>query len=78
MVLDVRGRIAKYLLDNVKPSGTSVALAFTQDDLAAAVGSTRVTVNKVLAGFEGRGLVRLGRRQIDVLSVEGLRAEVRD
>ena len=46
MLLDVPSRIAKYLLD----SGTGLpephALTLTQDELAAAVGSTRVTVNR--------------------------------
>ena len=77
MLLDVRGRVAKYLLDGATGDGQSAALDLTQDELAAAVGSTRVTVNKVLADLEHRGLVRVGRRHVDVVSPDALRAEIR-
>jgi CRP-like cAMP-binding protein len=40
------------------------------------VGSTRVTVNKVLADFEHRGLIRVARRHIDVLAPDKLRKEI--
>ena len=77
MLLDVRGRIAKYLLDATTGDGQGAALDLTQDELAAAVGSTRVTVNKVLADLEQRGLVRVGRRHVEVVAPAALRAEIR-
>ena len=75
MLLDVPSRLAKYLLD---ANGTADphALTLTQDELAAAVGSTRVTVNKVLADFEHRGLIRVARRHVDVLAPDLLRKEI--
>ena len=60
---DVPGRLAKYLLE-IDQQGTQ--LPITQDDLAAAIGSTRVTVNKLLADLERRGLIRVDRRRIEV------------
>lgn len=76
MVLDVRGRIAKYLLDATE-EGHDLVIELTQDDLASAVGSTRVTVNKVLADLEHRGLVRVQRRRVEVVKADGLRGEIR-
>jgi hypothetical protein len=35
-----------------------------------------VTVNKILADFEHRGLIRVARRHVDVLSAERLRKEI--
>jgi CRP/FNR family cyclic AMP-dependent transcriptional regulator len=76
MLLDVPSRIAKYLLDSGNAQTDPHALTLTQDELAAAVGSTRVTVNKVLADFEHRGLIRVARRHVDVLVPDRLRREI--
>src|SRR5207253_9563776 len=74
MFLDVPGRLAKYLLELARVQADA---PITQDDLAAAIGSTRVTVNKLLADFEKRGLVRVERRHIEVLDQARLAAETR-
>ncbi|HKY50541.1 MAG TPA: Crp/Fnr family transcriptional regulator [Candidatus Limnocylindria bacterium] len=76
MLLDVPSRVAKYLLDSGEGEGRVASLTLTQDELAAAVGSTRVTVNKVLADFEHRGLIRVSRRHVDVISRDQLRREI--
>ena len=76
MVLDVRGRVAKYLLDSAQ-DGHGLVIELTQDDLASAVGSTRVTVNKVLADLEHRGLVRVERRRVEIVKQDALRGEIR-
>src|SRR5919204_194716 len=72
VLLDDAGRLAKYLLElrRVQPD-----VPITQEDLAAAIGSTRVTVNKLLADFERRGLVRVGPRRFEVVDPHGLEAE---
>jgi CRP/FNR family cyclic AMP-dependent transcriptional regulator len=72
--LDVPGRLAKYL---VELGHTGGRLPITQDDLAAAIGSTRVTVNKVLADFERRGLISVDRRKVQILDDAKLRREIR-
>ncbi len=72
--LDVPGRLACYLLE-LKAIGGH--LPIRQDDLAAAIGSTRVTVNKVLADFERRGMVRVDRRKFEILDAAALEKEMR-
>jgi len=76
MLLDVPSRLAKYILDSGNGQPDPHALTLTQDELAQAVGSTRVTVNKVLADFEHRGLIRVARRHVDVLAPDRLRKEI--
>ena len=71
--LDVASRLAKYLVE----VGRAGKMALTQDDLAAAIGSTRMTVNKLLADFERRGLIEVGRRNIRVLDESSLLREIR-
>lgn len=76
MLLDVPSRVAKYILDSEDGRAHVHAMTLTQDELAAAVGSTRVTVNKILADFEHRGLIRVSRRHVDVLAPALLRKEI--
>jgi CRP-like cAMP-binding protein len=76
MHLDVPSRVAKYLLDSGDGKVRPLTVTLTQDELASAVGSTRVTVNKVLADFEQRGLIRVSRRHVDVIERDRLRKEI--
>ena len=71
---DVPGRLAKYLLETDSEGSVH---PITQDDLAAAIGSTRVTVNKLLADLERRGLISVERRRILVRDRAGLEKETR-
>lgn len=71
--LDVPGRLAKYLMELERVDGA----VLTQDDIAAAIGSTRVTVNKTLADFERRALIAVDRRRVRILDEAGLRREIR-
>ena len=63
--LDVPGRVAKWLLARAETSGTRrpegvvVPLGLSQGELAAELGTTRVSVNKALKGFEARGAIAL-------------------
>src|SRR3982074_1397937 len=72
--LDVTSRLAKYLVEVAR---LGRALPLTQDDLAAAVGSTRMTVNKLLADFERRGLINVERRNVRVIDEKSLLREIR-
>ena len=72
--LDVPSRLAKYLLE-LKATGSD--LPITQDDLAAAVGSTRFTVNKLLADFQRRGLIKVDRRRVEIIDEAQLLGEIR-
>ena len=72
--LDVPGRLACYLLEL---KAISLDLPIRQDDLASAIGSTRETVNKLLADFERRGIVRVSRRKFEILDADALEVEMR-
>ncbi|MCX7162570.1 MAG: Crp/Fnr family transcriptional regulator [Betaproteobacteria bacterium] len=45
----------------------------THQQLADELGSVREMVSRLLKGFAGQGLVRLGREQVEVLDAAGLR-----
>ena len=54
-------------------AGTLDGGTFTQDDIAAAVSASRVTVSRVLADFARTGWVELGYRTINLLEPEQLK-----
>ena len=64
-----RWRVANYLL-TLSPAGGPVSC--TQDDIAAAVSASRVTVSRVLADFARQGWVELGYRTISLMAPERL------
>jgi CRP/FNR family cyclic AMP-dependent transcriptional regulator len=70
--LRVAGRVARYIVELKQRQGISL----TQDDFAAAIGATREQVNRTLADFERRGLIRLNRRAIEILDEPALRREI--
>ena len=74
--LDVPGRVAKCLLD-LSAAHARTEIELTQDDLAAFVGATRVSVNRALADLVSQGAIELGRRHIAVKEPLVLRKQVR-
>ncbi len=80
--LDVPGRVAKWLLARAethgarRPEGIAVPLGLSQGELAAEIGTTRVSVNKALKGFEARGVIALDleRDEVVLRQPEELRA----
>lgn len=76
--LDVPSRVAKCLIDLSETVGTPEhEIALTQDDLAAFVGATRVSVNRVLADLESRGMITVSRRRIAIVDPIRLQKEIR-
>src|SRR6266576_2055818 len=69
------GSLAVLKRNEVARLGRSLPL--TQDDLASAIGSTRMTVNKLLADFERRGFIKVERRNVRVLDEKSLLLEIR-
>jgi CRP/FNR family transcriptional regulator, cyclic AMP receptor protein len=75
-------RVARQLLalalryGVAEDGGTRIDLRLTQDDLASLSGTTRETVNRVLAALRDQGLVRAERAQVWVPSVAALRSAV--
>jgi CRP/FNR family cyclic AMP-dependent transcriptional regulator len=77
--LDLTGRLAARLARLAEEHGTREAdgsirldAPLTQSDLAAMIGATRQSVNKLLGEFEEEGLLRLERDSIVVADVPAL------
>ena len=66
-----RWRVANYLLALSPANGL---ISCTQDDIAAAVSASRVTVSRVLNEFAQKGWVELGYRSVRVLQPQELEA----
>jgi CRP-like cAMP-binding protein len=82
--LDITGRLAARLVRLAQEGGAPLAdgsvrlrTNLTQADLAAMVGCTRQSVNKLLGQFTDDGLVRLERDAIVLIDIDGLIATAR-
>jgi len=77
--LDLEGRLAKKLLELAEEYGRDVEgaieieLPLTQEDLAAMIGATRTSVNRLLGWYEDHGAIRRRGRRIVVTDRERLR-----
>jgi len=77
----VRGRLARFLLEHASTelSGTAganeVTRHWTQEEIAAYLGTVRDMVGRTLRAFADAGLVRMDRQRIKLLDREGLEAE---
>jgi CRP-like cAMP-binding protein len=71
-------RVVRQLLGLASRYGTAdggiirIDLHLTQDDLASLSGTTRETVNRVLAQLRDQGLIRVERARVSVLDYEQL------
>jgi CRP-like cAMP-binding protein len=81
--LDVTGRLAKCLLrlaGEGRPDGAGgirLRSALSQSELAAMVGCTRQSANRVIGQFTDDGLIRLERDSIVVIDLPGLERATR-
>jgi CRP-like cAMP-binding protein len=82
--LDIAGRLAARLARMAEEQGSpgrdgEIRLdgPITQGELAAMVGSTRQSVNKLLGYLVADGLIRVDRDSIAILDLEGLRRAAR-
>jgi CRP/FNR family transcriptional regulator/CRP/FNR family cyclic AMP-dependent transcriptional regulator len=82
--LDITGRLAARLARMAEEQGVPgdggeirIAGPITQGDLAAMVGSTRQSVNKLLGYFADDGLIRLDRDALVVVDLPGLQRAAR-
>jgi len=79
MLLDLRGRLAKKLLDLAVAHGErageyiEIRVSLTQEELASMIGATRPRVNKLLGFFEDRGAIARHGRWIAILKPDALR-----
>ena len=81
--LDIAGRLAARLARIADEQGETADVEIrldapiTQGELAAMVGSTRQSVNKLLGWFVDDGLIRLERDAIVIIDLPGLRRAAR-
>jgi CRP-like cAMP-binding protein len=80
LFLDLKGRVAKRLLQLVSPSledlppdGTVVPAVVTHADLASLCGGSRENVTRILSEFGKRGLIKRDGRRYVLRKVAGLR-----
>jgi CRP-like cAMP-binding protein len=73
-LLDLAQRRSSRVGDGARPE--RVELVLTQDDLASMSGTTRETVNRVLGALRDKGLIRIERARVSVLSVPQLKAAI--
>ena len=69
-------RLAKLILKQ-SDAGEAMLPLFTQQDLAAMVGTSRVVVNRSLKAMEDKGAIRMTRRRIEITDVVALKQLVR-
>jgi CRP/FNR family cyclic AMP-dependent transcriptional regulator len=69
--LDLRQRVAKYLLEDCLDS-RSITSRLTQSEIAASVGASRQRVNACLREFERQGWISMESRRIQVIDPEDL------
>lgn len=80
--LDLEGRLVKKLLELAEAHGRDIdgaieiELPITQEDLAAMIGATRASVNKLLGFYEDRGAVQRRGRRIAIMDAERLRRRI--
>jgi CRP/FNR family cyclic AMP-dependent transcriptional regulator len=79
LFLDLKGRVAKRLLQLVSPSleelpsdGSALPSVVTHADLASLCGGSRENVTRILSEFQRRGLVRRDGRRYILRNVKGL------
>ena len=70
----VISRLARLILKQATAVGGGLLPHFTQQDLAAMVGTSRVVVNRSLRAMEEKGAIRLERRHIVITDEEVLKA----
>jgi CRP/FNR family transcriptional regulator len=72
----VRQRLAAVLLEFSDAAGARrFALPETQEELATRLGTVREVVSRNLGRFQTEGLLRIQRREIEILDPAGLRTE---
>jgi len=74
---DVEYRILYFLAElarslGTKSSGSDFSIPLSQGELASLIGATRETTSTTLNQLARRGVIRLGRRQLIVPSIEGV------
>lgn len=80
---DVEYRVLHYMAELAASFGSRLdghecAIPLSQGELASLIGATRETTSTTLNALARRGLIRLGRRQLVLASLDGVRNAARD
>jgi CRP/FNR family transcriptional regulator len=73
--LSVTGRLAGFLLQHVDPQAEFSRRRWTQEEMAAHIGTVREMVGRALRNLERDGLIRFNRHRIEIVDrarLEGL------
>ncbi len=70
--LSVTGRLAAFLLEQADPQTMLDRRRWTQDEIAAHIGTVREMVGRALRNLERDGLIRFSRHRIEIEDREGL------
>jgi CRP-like cAMP-binding protein len=70
--LDLRQRVAKYLLEDPLADSRSTTNRLTQSEVAASIGASRQRVNACLRDFERQGWISMESRRLRVIDRERL------
>ncbi len=77
---DVEYRILYYMAElartfGARSNGSEYSIPLSQGELASLIGATRETTSTTLNSLARRGVIKLGRRQLIVPSLDGVLAE---
>ena len=72
-LLSLLSDLAEASVNPFSPQTESIQIPLSQSEIAQLIGATRETASTTLNQFERRGLLRLGRRQVEVVSIQALR-----
>lgn len=71
----VRGRLANFLLENANADGT-LAERWTQQQIAAHIGTAREVVSRTLRQFSNAGIISIKRQRITILDAPALKNQI--
>jgi CRP/FNR family transcriptional regulator len=72
--LSVTARVAQFLIEQSEPGRPLSRRRWTQEEIAAEVGTVREMVGRALRNLSEDGLIRLERHRIHIVDHDGLRA----
>lgn len=77
-LIDISTRLAKLILNHTNPTSKKLELIndLTNEELANMIGSTRAVVNRHLQEFKNDGILKLGRKRMQLEDLQLLLAKI--
>jgi len=69
----IKGKIAQFLLSNLKEGDKKLVLQQTQQEISDLFGIARPSLGRSLAELESEGLIKIDRREIEIINKQALR-----